>query len=203
MGKRNANDESYSRSHCFASYNDQQRHGLPEMQRQNTVPELRLRKEVTNMEKIYLSQFPGTKYRIEMVRESGKKEKNSSTEPLSNAQKVYQYLHRGLENKDREFFVSILVDTRNVPLGVNLVSIGGQSSSIVEPREVFKAAILASAASLILAHNHPSGDPKPSQSDIGVTKRLVEAGEILGIPVLDHIIVGRDQYYSLQEGGHM
>ena len=151
------------------------------------------------MEKIYLSQFPGTRYRVELIRESNKTDESVSTEPFSGPREVHQYIRKGLENKDREFFVSILVDTKNIPLGVNLISIGGLRSSIVEPREVFKAAILASASSLILAHNHPSGNPTPSPEDIGVTKKLMEAGKMLNIPVLDHVIVGRNRYYSLAE----
>lgn len=81
------------------------------------------------------------------------------------------------------------------------ISIGSLNSTVVHPREVFKTAVLASAASVILAHNHPSGDPTPSKEDIGLTKKLVEAGEILGIKVLDHIIVGVNQYTSFNRQG--
>ena len=81
------------------------------------------------------------------------------------------------------------------------MSIGDLTRSIVTPRESFKAAILASACSLIFAHNHPSGDPEPSEADITVTNTLKDAGKLLGIPVFDHIIVGNNTYYSFKEAG--
>lgn len=81
------------------------------------------------------------------------------------------------------------------------VSVGGLHSSLVHPREVFKTAIKKSAASLILVHNHPSGDPSPSKEDIDITKRLIEAGNIIGIEVIDHIIIGEKKYVSLKARG--
>jgi DNA repair protein RadC len=81
------------------------------------------------------------------------------------------------------------------------VSIGGLHSSIVHPREVFKTAVKRSAASIILAHNHPSGDPTPSQEDISITRRLIEAAKIIGIELLDHVIIGDSTYCSLKEKG--
>lgn len=108
-----------------------------------------------------------------------------------------------LKHSDREQVLSILVDTKNGVVGVNVVSVGDLSSSVVHPREVFKAAILANAASVILAHNHPSGDPTPSPEDIAVTRRIAEAGQILGIELLDHVIVGdRERFVSLKNQGH-
>ena len=114
-----------------------------------------------------------------------------------------------LRDLDREFFCALLLNTKNALLKVSEVSKGSLNASIVEPREVFKDAIAASAASMILAHNHPSGDPTPSSEDIAITKRLVKAGELLNIAVLDHIILGqrtqgRDQdFVSLKELGLM
>jgi len=148
-----------------------------------------------------LTQFPGIKYRIELIREGTEESVSGSQEPLTNAKSVYQYIRAGLENKDREFFISILFNTRLIPLGVNLVAIGGLDCAIVQPREVFKAAVLASASSLIIAHNHPSGDVGPSEGDIIVTDKLLQAGKILDIQVNDHIIVGRNRYYSMLENG--
>jgi DNA repair protein RadC len=84
---------------------------------------------------------------------------------------------------------------------VHVVSIGGLYSSIVHPREVFKPAFETSSASVILAHNHPSGDPTPSQEDVEITRRLIEAGNILGITVLDHIVIGSGRYVSLKNRG--
>jgi len=105
-----------------------------------------------------------------------------------------------LKGKKREYFLTLLLDTRNQLIGVTTVSMGSLDSSIVHPREVFKEAITASAASVILVHNHPSGDPQPSKEDIELTKRLAKAGEIMGIDVLDHIIVCGENYLSLKAG---
>jgi DNA repair protein RadC len=101
-------------------------------------------------------------------------------------------------NLDREKFGVLVLNTRNAPVAFHMVSVGNLDSSIVHPREVFKFAILASAASVILVHNHPSGQLDPSSEDINLTHRLVEAGELMGIPVLDHIIITDDAYLSMK-----
>ena len=101
----------------------------------------------------------------------------------------------------KETLKSILVDTKARVIAVKTVSIGDLTSSIVHPREVFKDAVLASAASIIVAHNHPSGDPTPSADDVSITKRLISAGEILGIELLDHLVVGDGNFVSLKERG--
>jgi len=106
-----------------------------------------------------------------------------------------------LKDKQKEYFLAILVDTRGQVIRTCEISIGSLDSSIVHPREVFKEAIAASAASVIFVHNHPSGDPSPSTEDIGLNKRLAEAGAILGISVLDHIIIGNPDFVSLRERG--
>lgn len=106
-----------------------------------------------------------------------------------------------LKNKKKEHFITLLLDTRNQLIGVTTVSIGSLDSSIVHPREVFKDAISASAASVIFVHNHPSGDPRPSDDDIKMTKKLVEAGNIIGIEILDHIIVADDSHISMKAKG--
>lgn len=102
---------------------------------------------------------------------------------------------------DREQFRIVLLDAKNHVLGVRTVSVGSLSSSIVHPREIFKEAIAKSSAAIILVHNHPSGDPTPSREDVEVTRRLVEAGRLLGIEVLDHVVVGDNQYVSFKEKG--
>ena len=94
-----------------------------------------------------------------------------------------------LRKESREHFLVLLLNARHEVIGKETVSIGTLNASIVHPREVFRPAILASAASIILAHNHPSGDPEPSEEDLGITKRLAEVGELVGIGVLDHVIV--------------
>lgn len=106
-----------------------------------------------------------------------------------------------LKGKKKEYFLAILLDTRNQLIKVSEISVGSLDSSIVHPREVFKEAISASAASVIFAHNHPSGDPEASEDDIKLTRRLVEAGGIVGIDVLDHIIIGDKRYLSMKREG--
>jgi DNA repair protein RadC len=117
---------------------------------------------------------------------------------------VAALLWRYFRDTDREHFAALLLDTKNRLIGVTTVSVGDLSSVLVHPREVFKPAILANAASVILAHNHPSGDPQPSPEDVAITRRLQEAGQILGIEVLDHVVVGEANHWvSLREKGLM
>ncbi len=106
-----------------------------------------------------------------------------------------------LKGKKKEHFLALLLDTRNQLIKVSEISVGSLDTSIVHPREVFKEAISASAASVILVHNHPSGSPEASEDDIKLTKRLAETGEIMGIDVLDHIIIGDKNYLSLKREG--
>jgi DNA repair protein RadC len=101
---------------------------------------------------------------------------------------------------DREKFIVLLLNAKHIPIGVNTVSVGSLTASIVSPREVFKPAIVGNAAAVLLAHNHPSGDPAPSPEDIELTKRLRDAGELLGIRVLDHVILGDGRHYSFHRG---
>ena len=103
-----------------------------------------------------------------------------------------------LKGKKKEHFLVLCLDTRNRVINCRPVSIGSLDTSIVHPREVFKEAVSSSAASVIFVHNHPSGDPEPSKEDVELTKRLVKAGEIIGIDVLDHIIVCDRSYLSLK-----
>ena len=114
---------------------------------------------------------------------------------------VYNLLGPNLRDEKREHFVALLLDTKNGVMRSKTVSVGDLSSSIVHPREVFVEAIRHGSASLIVAHNHPSGDPAPSPEDIAVTRRLAEAGELLGIELLDHIVLGDDRWVSLKERG--
>jgi len=104
---------------------------------------------------------------------------------------------------EKEHFKAILLNTKNHVISIEDISIGSLNSSIVHPREVFKPAIKRSSASVILVHNHPSGDPTPSREDIEVTSRLVNAGNVLGIAVLDHVIIGNNSILSLKEQGLM
>lgn len=108
-------------------------------------------------------------------------------------------LENNLRGLNKEHFIILMLNTKNFLLGVETVSIGSLNSSIVHPRELFKSAINKSAAAIILAHNHPSGDATPSREDIEVTKRIKSGGQLLGIDVIDHIIIGDNCYYSFKE----
>lgn len=107
-----------------------------------------------------------------------------------------------IHEEPEEYMYMICLNTKNRVIGVFEISHGNVNSSIVGTREVFQKALLANAVSIILMHNHPSGDPSPSKQDIEITRRLSEAGKLIGIEVLDHIIIG-DRYTSLKEKGHM
>ncbi|MFD1772490.1 RadC family protein [Paenibacillus rhizophilus] len=103
----------------------------------------------------------------------------------------------------KEHFVCLFLNTKNHVIAQETLSMGSLNASIVHPREVFRAAIKCSSASIICAHNHPSGDPTPSPEDIALTRRLLDAGEIVGIDVLDHLIIGDDGFISMKEQGLM
>jgi len=133
--------------------------------------------------------------RLEGYSETGKKPIVKTPED------VVSLLGGRLKDKKKEYFVVILLDTRNQLIKISEISIGSLDASIVHPREVYKEAIAASAAAVIFVHNHPSGDPAASEDDISLTKRLAEAGEIVGIDVLDHIIIGDKDYLSLKREG--
>lgn len=106
-----------------------------------------------------------------------------------------------LMQESKEHFATLHLDGKNRIVCMDMVSIGSLNQSIVHPREVFKTACLSNAAAVILVHQHPTGDATPSQEDISITRRLKEAGEIMGIRVLDHVIVGDDEYVSFVERG--
>ena len=146
--------------------------------------------------KKHFSNYFGHEVKIQLVRES----KPVKEYQIRNSRDVYELVRPELETLDREVFLVISLDTKNKVLGLNMVSMGSVSSSPVHPREVFKSAILLNASCIILAHNHPSGDTTPSKDDKVITQRLFEAGKLLGIQVLDHVIVG-NKFFSLMENG--
>jgi DNA repair protein RadC len=125
--------------------------------------------------------------------------------PARHLIKTPEDAHNELKEKARglqkEYFWAIFLDTRNQVIRTTAISMGSLDSSIVHPREVFKEAIAASAASVIAAHNHPSGNPEPSQDDIKLSRRLKEAGELVGIDLVDHIIIGDGRFISLKREG--
>lgn len=129
------------------------------------------------------SQAPSSKFRIE--------------HPVH----AYHFVKDELEREGRELFMVILQDIRGCAICHQVIAIGTLSHTLVHPREVFYPAIRHKAASIILAHNHPSGDPSPSQHDFDVTHQLIEVGKLMGIPVNDHIIIGDKTYVSLRQQG--
>lgn len=114
---------------------------------------------------------------------------------------AYHFIKDELQHETRELFMVILQDTKGYAIGHHLVAIGTLSQTLVHPREVFYFAIRHKAASVILVHNHPSGDPTPSPQDYAVTRSLIEAGRLVGIPVNDHLIIGHQRYISLRQMG--
>lgn len=127
----------------------------------------------------------------------------SETVVIRSPQDAAELLTEQLRYLQKEHFVCLFLNTKNHVIAQETLSIGSLNASIVHPREVFRAAIKYSSASIVCAHNHPSGDPSPSPEDIAITKRLVESGQIIGIDVLDHIVVGDGRFVSLKEQGLM
>lgn len=120
---------------------------------------------------------------------------------FTSPQQVFDYFHHEFRDSRKEYFLTLLLDGKNRIIRRVQVSEGSLNQSIVHPREVFIPAVKESAAAVILVHNHPTGDPAPSSEDIAITRRLKEAGEIIGIKVLDHIIIGDGEYLSFVERG--
>jgi DNA repair protein RadC len=123
------------------------------------------------------------------------------TYPAFTSSAAVHEMFRSLGSLDRELFLSLLLDTKQRLTGVSLVSVGTLDASLVHPREVYKPAIVGNAAAVICVHNHPSGDPNPSKEDHEITRRLAEAGRVLGIPLLDHLVIGADGYASFKDRG--
>ena len=116
---------------------------------------------------------------------------------------VFFHFHERLKDKKKEYFLILLMDSKNRAIKEVEVSIGILGSSLVHPREIFRPAIREAAASVILVHNHPSGDPMPSREDEEITHRLVKAGALLGLEILDHIIIGQERYFSFADKGRL
>ena len=122
---------------------------------------------------------------------------------ISSPKDAYEMIKEQLEGLDREQFIIACLNTKNEPTNISVVAVGTLNKAIVHPREVFKTAILSNAASIMAFHNHPSGETTPSQQDIQLTNRLYEAGELLGIKLLDHLIIGDGTFTSLKEKGYL
>ncbi len=113
------------------------------------------------------------------------------------------YVMEEMRSLNQEHLVALFLNTKNQVIHRQTIFIGSLNASIVHPREIFREAVKRSAASVVCAHNHPSGDPSPSQEDIQVTRRLVEAGKIIGIELLDHLVIGNNRFISLKEKGYL
>lgn len=122
---------------------------------------------------------------------------------IESSEDIYNFLKDDLELLTQECFYAILLDTKNVIISKEEITRGTLDASLVHPREAFKVAIKKSAKSIIFAHNHPSGNPNPSKDDFLITQRLVEAGDLLDIKVLDHIIIGKRDYYSFKKENYI
>ena len=133
---------------------------------------------------------------IKMIKESSIKYENRK---INNPWDGFKLLRDMLEDCDRENMVVVCLNTKNEPINISVVSVWTLNSSLVHPREIFKTAILSNSNKILIAHNHPSGKVEPSNEDDKITKRLKEAGELLGIEVLDHLIIGDGLYFSYKE----
>ena len=120
-------------------------------------------------------------------------------EKIGGPEDVARYAAPLLRFEQKEHFRVMLLDVRNRVLAMPTVSIGSLTASVAHPREIFREAIRYSAANMILIHNHPSGDPTPSREDLQLTRQMMKAGEIMGIPVLDHVIIAGDGFLSIKE----
>ena len=139
--------------------------------------------------------YKGIRCRVYLVRE------NTGDEiiKINSESDAYELVKDELAGSDREMILSVMLTVKNDLIGVETVSIGSITASTTTPRDVFKSAILANAVSIIVCHNHPSGELVPSKNDIEITKQLIAAGELLGIKVLDHLIVSNQGYKSLRD----
>lgn len=138
-------------------------------------------------------------YRVTLVREG---QMPSYEQRVRSSADASRMLATYLADVDREHFVVLMLDQKNQVIGIHTVSMGSLTASVVHPRETFKAAILANAAAIVCGHNHPSGDVQPSMEDRAITRRLADAGKLLGINVVDHIIIGSvEKYFSFADEG--
>jgi DNA repair protein RadC len=139
---------------------------------------------------------------IKAALELGKRLKNFRSDmkvKISNPEDIVEIVMEDMRYLKKEHLRTIFLNTKNIVIDVKDLSIGSLNSSIVHPREIFSEAIRKSSSSIVICHNHPSGDPTPSQEDINITKRLYEVGKLVGIDLLDHVIIGDGRYISLKE----
>jgi DNA repair protein RadC len=157
--------------------------------------------ELSNVKGIGLAKAAQIKAAFELSSRLGGYAETQDKLVLETPEAVAGLVKGRLGGKKKEHFLALLLDTRNQLIKMAEISVGSLDASIVHPREVYKEAIAASAAAVIFVHNHPSGDPTASENDIKLTRGLAEAGEIIGIEVLDHIIIGDKKFFSLKREG--
>jgi len=155
--------------------------------------------ELSFIKGIGLAKAAQIKAAFEIGRRLSTQTPSYKSKELTDPEKVYRLIKSKLKDYHKEHFYIIALNSRNYSIAE--VSVGSLNASIVHPREVFAEAIKSKAASVIFAHNHPSGDPEPSEDDLLLTKKLVESGKILGIEVTDHIIVAKDSFFSFKNKG--
>lgn len=144
---------------------------------------------------------PGKAMQILTISELGKRHKDSQkpVEKITCAEDVFNLFHERLKDKKEEHFYVLILNNQNNVIKKELISKGVLDASIIHPREIFKPAIKNSASKIILVHNHPSGNPNPSQEDLEITKQLIEAGKLIDIKILDHVIIGDGEFWSWVE----
>jgi len=168
-------------------------------------PGLRFLREAAVEELMALSGVgPGKAARLKAAVEAGRRLRENGEYPervitVRQSRDVYEYVRDDIEELDREHFCIVILNVRNQIMGKEVVSVGSLDASIAHPREIFKNCVKKSAARVVLVHNHPSGDATPSDDDLEMTRRVVSAGKVLGIYVLDHVIVGRGTFFSMRE----
>ena len=156
--------------------------------------------EITALKGIGPAKVAQLKACLEIAKRMGGR-KWESGQPLHSAEDVYHHFRDDLSREKREFFYVVLLNNKNRKIRDVKVSEGTLTASLVHPREVYNPVIRESAAGVIFVHNHPSGDPAPSPEDIDITKRLKEIGDVMGVRVLDHVVIGHDRYFSFNERG--
>lgn len=188
LGRGNKNENAIDMSHrILGSYNLNQLADLDLSELKTLVD--------TDVKALKISAM------FELFRRTNKLHKKGFKQKISNAKDVFNHFADDLASLKQEHFIALYLNTKNQIINEHLVSKGTLNASLVHPREVFNPAVKASANSVILVHNHPSGDPTPSKEDETVTKNLVDAGELLGISILDHIVIGNNEFISLRETG--
>lgn len=156
--------------------------------------------ELTRVKGIGPAKIAQLKAALEIARRLGN-HKWQSGQPLRSSEDVFRHFRDGFAKQKRELFYVVLLDNKNKKLREVKISEGSLTASLVHPREVYNPVIRESAAAVIFVHNHPSGDPAPSPEDIEITRRLKEVGEVMGVRVLDHVVIGHDRYFSFSDKG--